>query len=96
MGYNLTMYKPVKTVGYIYFILAERYDAVKIGFTRGAIADRLKHYKSATPYDYDLLKLIRGTMWEEKQLHKRFAKYQIRHEWFDYSDELKEYIELLK
>lgn len=79
--------------GVIYFLLSEIHNAVKIGFTCSNIEERLKDYRNHSPYEYDLLKTIKGTMFQEKQLHKRFVRYKIRGEWFNYSDELKEFIE---
>lgn len=84
-----------KQCGYIYFLLCDKHNAVKIGFTRGLLAKRLKAYKTFIPYDYDILKVIKGTMLEESQLHKRFVKDKIREEWFNYSEELKEFIDNL-
>lgn len=89
------MARPEKQSGYIYFLLAEKLDAVKIGFTRGDIKKRLLFAHTWSPYDFDVLKVIKGTMVEEVQLHKRFHKDKIQREWFNYSDELKDYIDNL-
>lgn len=93
--YTLSMTGPVKRSGFIYFLLSEKFDAVKIGFTRSNIEKRLKYAATWYPYDYDMIKLIEGTMLEERNIHKRFVKDKIRGEWFHYSAELKEYIENL-
>ena len=95
MCYDLKMERPKKRGGYIYFLLAENIDAIKIGFTRNDIKERMRHYSCHSPYDFDLLKIIEGTMLEEAALHKRFVKYKIRSEWFVYSDEIKEFIDKL-
>ena len=90
------MARTTKRCGYIYFMLSEKLDAVKIGFTRNSdMKVRLKNCHTWSPYAYDLLKMIEGTMIDECQLHKRFVKYKIRGEWFHYSDELKEFIDNL-
>lgn len=93
--YNFIMETPVKKSGYIYFLLSEKMDAVKIGFTRGKIEKRLREWKTWHPYDFDVLKVLEGTMIEERLLHRRFWKDKIRGEWFRYSEELKEYIDSL-
>lgn len=93
--YNLNMARTVKQCGYIYFLLSEKHDAVKIGFTRGSMEKRMKYFSTVCPYDYDVLKVIEGTMVEEHQLHKRFVKDKIRGEWFHYSDDLKHFIDML-
>jgi hypothetical protein len=84
-----------KKIGYIYFLLSEKTGAVKIGFTRGTIEKRLKNTSAWSPYDYDVLKIIDGTMIEERALHKMFVADKIRGEWFHYSDELKKFIDSL-
>jgi hypothetical protein len=89
------MARPEKQCGYIYFLLAERLDAVKIGYTRKSIEKRMKECKTWSPYEYDVLKIIEGTMLQEVALHKRFVKYKLRGEWFQYSDELKDFIDSL-
>ncbi len=90
------MARTVKHSGFIYFLLAEKHNAVKIGFTRGSIEKRLINGITWSPYDFDVLKVIEGTMLDEVALHKRFAQYKIKREWFEYSDELKEFIDNLK
>lgn len=84
---------PVKKSGYIYFMLSEKMNAVKIGFTRGKIEDRLKKCQTWNPYNVDVLKIHKGTMIEERNLHKKFVKFKIKGEWFKYSKELKDYID---
>ena len=90
------MGQPVKRSGFIYFILSEKFNAVKIGFTRNNIEQRLKDAATWYPYDYDMIKMIEGTMIDERMIHRRFVKDKLRGEWFNYSDELKEYIENLE
>jgi hypothetical protein len=89
------MERPAKKRGYIYFLLSEKMGAVKIGFTRGKIEGRLREWRTWHPYDFDMLKLLEGTMIEERKLHKRFSKDKIRGEWFKYSPEIKAYIDSL-
>lgn len=89
------MARPVKQSGFIYFLLSEKLNSVKIGFTRNAVEERLMAANTWSPYDYDVLKVIKGTMLEEVQIHKRFVRYKIRGEWFEYSDEIKEFIDAL-
>ena len=87
------MVRPEKRCGYIYFLLSDKHNALKIGFTRNNLKQRLKDYFTHTPYDYDVLGAIKGTMMDERILHRRFVRYKIRGEWFNYSDELREYVE---
>lgn len=89
------MARPLKQGGFIYFLLAEKYDAVKIGFTRKCVGARLKECATWCPYDYDVLKIIKGTMAQERNFHKRFGQLRIRGEWFQYSEDLKTFIDKL-
>ena len=90
------MSRGVKQQGFIYFLLSEKLDAVKIGFTRNNdMKVRLRDCQTWSPHEYDVLKVVEGTMLEERQLHRRFAKDKIRGEWFKYSEALKDYIFLL-
>lgn len=90
------MTRPVKQSGFIYFLLAEGTDAVKIGYTHDfEMKSRMQQYHCHSPYNFDLLKILPGTMIEERNIHKRFVKLKIRGEWFKYTEELKEFIENL-
>ena len=93
--YTLSMARTTKRCGYIYFLLADKYNAVKIGFTRNTVEERLVNGNTWSPYEYDVLKVIKGTMLEESQIHHRFVSYKIRGEWFTYSDEIKYFISQL-
>jgi hypothetical protein len=87
------MGRPVKQSGFIYFLLVEHADAVKIGWTRDkSLKTRMRHYYTYCPLNVDVLKVIPGSMLEERALHRRFVRDRIRAEWFRYSDELKAYI----
>lgn len=95
--YTLSMVGLEEHRGYIYFLLAENADAVKIGYTRQkSMKTRMRYFYTYSPYSVDLLLIMPGSMIQERDIHKRFVKDKIHGEWFRYSDELKAYIEKLK
>ena len=78
-----------------YFVLAPKANMVKIG---QACEDnppqkRLKSLQTGCPEGLVvLLTLPYRPPFEEKQLHFRFAQYRSHNEWFEYRDDLKDFI----
>lgn len=70
-------------IGNIYLIQSGAADGpVKIGFTLGPPEQRLALLQVGNPNELRLLGLIRGTVQNERELHKRFRNHHIRGEWF--------------
>lgn len=65
----------------VYFVSAPELGLVKIGFTTD-IEQRFADLFTASPVDLQLLGVIEGTMALERRLHKEFALYRVRREWF--------------
>jgi hypothetical protein len=72
-----------------YLVYCPEAYAVKIGVAR-CLAKRLKSLQGGCPFELIPVVLLRGD--REKELHKRFAKHRIRHEWFRMCDELAAFI----
>ena len=77
----------------IYFVKCNEY--LKIGFTDN-FSSRLKHARTFNPYNLEVVKVIEGTVKEERLLHEQFKKYHHQLEWFLFSDEIKQYIDKQK
>ena len=80
---------------FIYFIQSEKGGAIKIGLSKNP-EERLNELQTSTPYKLKLLAKIKGDISKERELHRRFARYRIRGEWFEASNELLSYIEQIK
>lgn len=79
----------------IYFCQAGGPDGpVKIGITV-EVAGRLGSLKTGHHDELRLLALVNGTVKDEKALHRRFAEYRKRGEWFEFGPRLKKYVESL-
>lgn len=78
----------------VYFILNKARNVVKIGFSIDP-EDRLYQLEQGTIDDLEVIATFTGGRKEERLLHKQFAKYRIRREWFSYAQEIKDYIRLL-
>lgn len=68
--------------GYVYFFHNKTSNCVKIGFSIHNPLKRLGTVKNASPDDIQFAGAIRGTMKDEKDLHKKFRKFRIKREWF--------------
>lgn len=81
--------------GCVYFIEAVGCDRIKIGFTRKEIDFRLKFIQTGCPFPARVLRLQRGSMQDERDLHGRFAHALVRDtgEWFHATPDLLAYIE---
>jgi|GEM_PF-6278844 len=78
--------------GYVYFVLDRANDGVKIGWSLN-LKRRLETMQGISFNKLELIFSTKGTLIDECRFHKRFKKYNIHHEWFRYSSEIKTYIE---
>lgn len=68
--------------GFIYFIQAGTRGPVKIGWTVRNPFGRLAFFQTGHWQTLRLVRQFPGTVPDERALHKRFAEYRIRNEWF--------------
>ncbi len=87
--------RPVKRDEKVYFILNRQRGVVKIGFSIDP-ERRLTALEEGTVDDLELIGITLGGRKEELIIHKKFAQYWIRREWFVYSDEIKAYVKSLR
>ena len=76
----------------IYFVKHTAY--VKIGFTND-IRNRLSQLQISCPVKLELLGLIKGDEEYETVLHKKFKHLSSNGEWFNYTQELEDYVAIL-
>ena len=79
---------------YIYFLYAEKANAIKIGYSVN-LEERFTEIQSHNAEDLDLLKVVSGDLQWEKALHKQFRKYRLHHEWYVLNTELLDLIDSL-
>lgn len=79
--------------GTIYFALAPKLKRVKIGFTSGRVEKRLVSIQVGCPEKIVIIGAVKGSMSREEELHRKFESHRVIGEWFEYADELKEYID---
>ena len=77
--------------GAVYFLRADGKGNVKIGFTTD-IDNRIKTLSTGHFSNLILVAIVPGVPADERELHKRFAKYRVRGEWFKVIGELKTYL----
>jgi hypothetical protein len=67
-------------------------NLVKIGFTKGDPAKRVKDWSTGSPAEVKILRVLPGGRSLEKALHNQFADCRIRvgggHEWFEASAQM--------
>lgn len=66
--------------GVVYVVDCAQYT--KIGFTSGPAAKRIEGLKGANPFEMKLVALMPGQRQVERRLHKEFARWRHRYEWF--------------
>lgn len=79
--------------GYVYFMLLKEKNLIKIGSTFN-VKNRLEAIRNMIP-DGKSLRVeyfCSGGMNEERKLHNKFSKYRKTGEWFEYCDDIKNYI----
>jgi len=75
----------------IYMILAPEVDRVKIGIS-AKVEQRLNNLQTSHSQDLCLVMMLDKPDKYERVLHKRFAKYRVRGEWFQMCPEIAEFI----
>jgi hypothetical protein len=79
-------------IGRIYFIQQGENGAIKIGYTTNP-EKRLKALATASPYRLHVRLVIEGSKKLEKDLHNKFAQWQLDGEWFEPCQEIMDFIE---
>lgn len=83
-----------KHVEQVYFMRYGTSDRVKIGFT-GKMNLRKCSLESGTPENLHLIATVTGGRAQEARLHKRFAAFRIKGEWYKLEGKLAEYVAAL-
>lgn len=78
--------------GHVYFMRIDRKDDVKIGFST-SVADRRRQMDTGHHGKIDVIATIEGPQSLERDLHRRFANYRKKGEWFSYTGPVKKFIE---
>lgn len=78
-----------------YFIKSN--DLVKIGYTTRTIEQRVKELQTGNPTTLISVTYIKGKHdTEGYELYKRFKELRLKGEWFEYNDEMKQFISRIK
>jgi hypothetical protein len=75
----------------IYFVQCEQF--IKIGYTTGHPIDRLSGLQTSSPFSMRVIFAMDGELRDEDSLHERFKALWVRGEWFNFKDELLEFVE---
>jgi len=78
----------------VYFILNKDSNHVKIGYSKNPTL-RIKTLQTGSSNRLELIAILKGTIKEEKFLQKKFNKYHINNEWFEYNENIREFIKYL-
>lgn len=82
---------PEKRKSYIYFLYAPISKRMKIGYTKFPDT-RINRIQSTSPEQLTTLKIIEGNGTLEKMLHRLFVGERNHGEWFDASEEMKNFV----
>jgi Meiotically up-regulated gene 113 len=66
----------------IYFASAVGTDLVKIGYCAGDPMKRLRELQTGSSHELILLAALSGSQEDERRIHREFACYRVRGEWF--------------
>jgi len=95
---GISLSKKTKTdgKGLVYFIMSEKTQNIKIGFTARDIKVRLNALQTANPYKLKVLATLNGNKDHEKALHNKFSQFRLEGEWFEPHPDLLAFISLLQ
>lgn len=90
---DIAIIKPVDILDImIYFVLCNT-EWIKIGFTvKNDASDRIDAMRTGNPYELTLIATMKGTQLDEYRLHKMFAKYRGKGEWFRFNLTIMRYL----
>ena len=77
----------------IYYALLEELNAIKIGYARRDVKERIRDLQTSLPTDLTLLGFHQGSLETERRLHQRFKHIHLQREWFRKTEELLTHIE---
>lgn len=80
----------------VYFIEAVGLNRVKIGRTTGHAEYRLKEIQRMSPVPLRLITQIPANKFTEGRLHRRFSHLRLHGEWFEFGDDLQNYLVSIK
>lgn len=81
-----------QTPGWVYFVSCTETGRVKIGYTKGDVAKRIKSLQTGAAGELVLLAKHPGTPETERSLHERFNTTRLHGEWFAMSDAIRDYL----
>ena len=70
----------------VYFVRCG--DTVKVGYVKHDVEKRLKQLQTGNHEEFVLIGQIPGTTRDEAAIHRQLKRFQIRREWFAWSDEV--------
>jgi hypothetical protein len=76
---NIVAFPAQRSVGYVYFLRMG--PSVKIGFSKKPWA-RIADLRTGFSRDFDSIVCVKGTMADERAIHRRFQAHRITGEWF--------------
>jgi hypothetical protein len=71
--------------GRLYVIGSPGLAAVKIGFTSGSVAKRLRDLQTGNPHRLELLADIPAVKGDEREMHIMLREYWVQGEWYEAS-----------
>ncbi len=75
----------------VYFLQAQTGGPIKIGWSTD-VKRRLDALQPGCPYPLSILLCVRGTLFDEQLLHRKFARFRLHGEWFEPAEALLNYI----
>lgn len=81
----------------VYVVEAVGADRVKIGLSHGTAEDRIAGLQTSSAFELRTLVVIPSADREfERETHERFASCRLRGEWFEFTPELRAWVERMK
>jgi hypothetical protein len=80
---------------WLYFVQCQTTKRVKIGISSDPV-DRMKQMQQGCPTQLVILHKIKTRSGLEEILHAQFTKHRLHGEWFEFTDEIREYVEKRK
>lgn len=77
----------------VYLIKCDKTNTCKIGYASNP-ENRLSQLQTGNPFALELVGVVDGDISLERELHIKFDKYRIKGEWFEYSQEIKDFFDI--
>ena len=79
----------------VYFMQAQTGGPIKIGWSAD-VRRRMESFQPGCPIPLKIILCVRGSIYDEQIIHKKFSRFRLHGEWFEPAAELLQFLDVLR